>query len=61
MELAEVLADIATDIASKTELLIKLTSGTKLKAQVKIQQPEELEVLLIAIYCWDSLKSQTSL
>ena len=49
MELAEVLADITADIASKTELLIKLTSGTELKAQVKIQQPKELKVLLMAV------------
>jgi hypothetical protein len=33
-------ADVITDIADKTEL----------KAQVKIQQPEELEVLFIAVH-----------
>ena len=33
-------ADIITDITDRTEL----------EAQVKIQQPEELKVLLIAIY-----------
>ena len=56
MELVEVLADIAADIANRI----------KLKVQVKIRQPKELEVfnslklsivLLLAIYCWDSLKS----
>ena len=65
MELAEVLtdtaADITADIAGRTELLIKLTSRTELEVQVKIQQPKELEALLIAICYWDSLKSQTSL
>ena len=50
MELAEVLTDIAVDVASKMELLIELTSGIELEVQVKIWQPEELEVLLIAIY-----------
>ena len=47
MELAEVLADTAADVADRTEL----------KAQVKIQQPEELKVLLITVYYWDSLES----
>ena len=51
MELAEVLADIAADIASKTELLIELAGGTELEARVDIQQPEELKVLLMAIRC----------
>ena len=61
MELAEVLADIITDVAGRTELLVELTGGTELKARVKIRQPEELKVLLMAVCCWDSLKSQTSL
>ena len=61
MELAEVLADIAMDIASRTELLIELAGGTELEVQIEIRQPKKLEVLLIAIRCWDSLKSQTSL
>ena len=43
MELAEVLVDVATDVASKMELLIKLTGGTELEAQVEIRQPKELE------------------
>jgi hypothetical protein len=46
----EVLTDITIDIVGRTELLIKLTGGTELKAQVKIQQPEELKVLLIIIH-----------
>ena len=53
---AEVLADVAADVAGRTEL----------EAQVKIRQPEELEafnnlklsvILLMAVRCWDSLKS----
>ena len=56
MELAEVLTDIAADIASRTEL----------KARVKIRQPKELKVfkslrlsvvLLLVVRYWDSLKS----
>ena len=35
--------------------------AAELKVQVEIRQPEELKVLLIAVRCWDSLKSQTSL
>ena len=50
MELAEGLTDVAADIASRTELLIKLTGGTELEAQIEIQQPEELKVLLIAVH-----------
>ena len=49
MELAEVLADITADIAGRTELLVKLAGGTELEAQVEIRQPEELEVLLVAV------------
>ena len=48
MELAEVLADIAMDIASRTELLIELAGGTELEVQIEIRQPKKLEVLLIA-------------
>ena len=44
-------ADVVADIADRTEL----------EAWVEIQQPEELEVLLMAVHYWDSLKSQTSL
>ena len=40
MELTDVLADIATGIADKTEL----------KAQVKIQQLKELEMLFITVH-----------
>ena len=36
VELAEALADIAADVAGRTELLVELASGTELKAQVKI-------------------------
>ena len=39
MELAEVLVDVAADVAGKTEL----------EARVEIRQPGELEVLLIAV------------
>ena len=34
--LPEVLTDITADIISRTKLLIKLTSGTELKVQIKI-------------------------
>ena len=30
---------------------------TELVARVEIRQPEELEVLLVAVRCWDSLES----
>ena len=39
MELAEVLVDVAADVAGKTEL----------EARVEIRQPEELEVLIVAV------------
>ena len=29
----------------------------ELEAWVELRQPEELEVLLVAVRCWDSLKS----
>ena len=29
----------------------------QLKARVEIQQPEELEVLLVAVHYWDSFES----
>ena len=58
---AEVLAEAAADVAGRTELLVELAGGTELGARVEIRQPEELEVLLVAVRCWDSLESQTSL
>jgi len=45
---------------------LRISGGTELKARVEVQQPEELKVfnslrlsvvLLIAVYCWDSLES----
>ena len=39
VELVEVFADITTDIASKTELFIKLAGGTEL-VQTKLVQTE---------------------
>ena len=39
----EVLAEVLVEIF--VEILVELASGTK------------LEVLLVAVYCWDSLKS----
>ena len=50
---AAVTVDIPTDIFA--DITTDIT--VELKAQVEIQQPKGLEVLLIAIYCWDSLKS----
>jgi hypothetical protein len=47
--LTELIAELVAELVGKTELLVKLASGMELKAQIKIQQPEELEVLLIAI------------
>ena len=69
MELAEVLADVAADVAAdiaadvaadvagRTELLVELAGGTELEARVEIRQLEELEVLFVAVCCWDSLES----
>ena len=50
MELAKVLADIAADIAADVtaDVAVDIAGGT------------ELEVLLVAIHYWDSLKSYTS-
>ena len=48
--LIELVAELITELINRTELLIKLTSRTELKAQIKIQQPKELKVLLIAIH-----------
>ena len=45
--LADAAADVAADVAGRMEL----------EARVEIWQPEELEVLLMAVRCWDSLKS----
>ena len=48
--LAEILVEILVEILAEVvaEILAEILSGT------------ELEVLLVAIYCWDSLKSYTS-
>ena len=54
--LADVAADIAADIAGRTELEARVEIR-QLKAQVEIRQPEELEVLLVAVCYWDSLES----
>ena len=52
MELAEVLADVAVDVAAdvagRTELEARVEIR-QLEAQVEIRQPEELEVLLVAV------------
>ena len=48
MELAEALADVAADVASKTELEARVEIR-QLEARVEIRQPEELEVLLVAV------------
>ena len=68
MELAEVLAvavetlaELVAELVGRTKLLVELAGGTELEARVEIRQPEELEVLLVAVRCWDSLESQTSL
>ena len=68
VELAEVFADAAADVAADVaaDFATDVAGRTELKAQVKIRQPEELEVfnslrlsmvLLLAVYYWDSLKS----
>ena len=41
----------------QTELVRTELVRTELVAQVEIRQPKELKVLLIAVRCWDSLKS----
>jgi hypothetical protein len=43
VELAEALADVAVDVAAD------IAGRTELEAWVEIRQPEELEVLLVAI------------
>ena len=52
MELAEVLADVAADVAAdiagRTELEARVEIW-QLEARVEIRQPEELEVLLVAV------------
>ena len=47
--LAEVLPEVLADVAGRTELLVELAGGTELEARVEIRQPEELEVLLVAV------------
>jgi hypothetical protein len=53
--LGEVLADIAADIA--VDIVADVADRTELEARVELQHPGELEVLLVAICCWDSLES----
>ena len=48
VELAELFADVAADVAGKTELEAWVEIR-QLKARVEIRQPEELEVLLVAV------------
>ena len=52
MELAEVLADIAADVAGRTEL--EIWQLEELEAFNSLRLPV---VLLLAVRCWDSLKS----
>ena len=52
MELAELFAELLADVLTEiltAGVLVELASGTELKAQVKIQQPKELKVLLMAV------------
>ena len=44
----------------RTELM-RTELVAELEARVEIRQLEELEVLLMAVRCWDSLESYTSL
>ena len=66
VESAKVLADVATGITADvtaditTDVVADITDRTELEAQVKIQQLKELEVLLVAVCCWDSLESYIS-
>ena len=64
----DIAVDITTDVAADVaaDITIDITNKTELKAWVKIRQPKELKVfnslrlsivLLLAICCWDSLKS----
>ena len=64
VELADIFTDITADIT--TNITTNITNRTELKARVEIQQPKELKafnslklsiVLLLAVYCWDSLES----
>jgi hypothetical protein len=52
--LGEVLADVVVVIAMgvvvAAEAVTEVAGGTELKARVKIQQLEELKVLLVAVY-----------
>ena len=67
MELAEVLVIAAETLAELVaELIAELVSRTELEARVEIRQLKELKVfnslrlsmvVLLAICCWDSLKS----
>ena len=50
--LPEVLADVAVEVLAEilaVEVFVKLAGGTELEAPVEIRQPEELEVLLMAV------------
>ena len=48
--LIKLIAEFIAELINRTELLVKLAGRTELKAQIKIQQPEELEVLLVAVH-----------
>ena len=48
--LAELVTELVAELIGRTELLIELTGGTELEARVEIRQPEELEVLLMAVH-----------
>ena len=45
----------------ETELVGMELVETELVAELEIWQLKELEVLLMAVHCWDSLESYTSL
>ena len=46
--------------AAATEILVKVFTEILAEILIEILGGIELKVLLIAIYCWDSLKSYTS-
>ena len=46
--------------AAATEVLIEVLAEILTEILAEILSGTELEVLLVAIYCWDSLKSYTS-
>ena len=59
VELADVLADVAADVLA-VEVASELIAELDAEIDMEIAGGTELEVLLVAVRCWNSLESYTS-